>query len=80
MNFASSSAGRLPSRRKNRGVHQGSTAHAAAETATNARVRRVNGEKMSERARTVPRSFTKQAAKMALPYSVRLSPSSSITA
>jgi hypothetical protein len=51
-----------------------------AETPTKISVFNVNGEKMSPSAITVPRSFTKHAARMALPYSVTLNPSSSITA
>ncbi len=40
----------------------------------------VNGAKMRPSATTVPRSVTKQAAKIVLPYSVLLKPNSSITA
>ncbi len=43
-------------------------------------VRSVNGAKIRPRAITVPRSFTKQAARTALPKPVLLSPSSSMTA
>ena len=80
MNFVSSSETRPPYRRKNRGVRKGSTTNSTADTTTKTSVRSVNGEKMSPRARTVPRSFTKHAARMALPYSVTLNPSSSMTA
>jgi len=80
MNLASSSEGRLPRRRKNRGVNQGSRTNAAVEAPTKTSVRGVNGAKISASASTVPRSLTKQAARMALPYSVRFSPSSSMTA
>ena len=44
------------------------------------KVFRVKGEKISPRAITVPRSFTKQAASTAFPKSVTLNPSSNITA
>jgi len=40
----------------------------------------VNGAKISPSATTVPRSVTKQAARMILPYSAVLNPNSSITA
>jgi hypothetical protein len=43
-------------------------------------VRTVNGEKINPSAMTVPRSFTKHAARIALPKSVLLNPSSSMTA
>lgn len=55
-------------------------ANAAAETPTNTAVFLVNGEKMRPRAITVPRSLMKQEARIALPYSVTLKPSSSMTA
>src|SRR5574341_1446413 len=51
-----------------------------ADTTTKTRVRRLNGEKIRPSASTVPRSLTKQAARIALPNSVMLKPSSSITA
>src|SRR5271156_4158834 len=49
-------------------------------TTTKITVRMVNGEKMRPKAMTVPKSFTKQAARIAFPNSVLLRPSSSITA
>jgi len=49
-------------------------------TTTKITVRIVNGEKIRPRAMTVPRSFTKHAARIAFPNSVLLRPSSNITA
>ena len=58
----------------------GNTTNTATDTATKTSVRSVKGEKIRPSAITVPRSLMKQAARMVLPYSVVLKPSSSITA
>src|ERR1035438_7661232 len=78
--LASISETRPPYLRKKHGVRKGRAAKTATEVATKIRVLMVNGEKISPKAITVPRSLMKQAARMDLPYSVTLKPSSSITA
>src|ERR1700679_1548407 len=80
MYFASSSETRPPYFLKNHGVRNGNTAKTTTETPTKMSVLIVNGEKISPSAMTVPRSLMKHAARIALPYSVVLKPSSSITA
>src|ERR1035437_352048 len=80
MYLASSSETRPPYFRKNHGVTKGRTAKTATETTTKISVLMVNGEKINPNAITVPRSLMKQAARMDLPYSATLKPSSSITA
>src|SRR5437899_1458363 len=67
--LASSSDTRPPYLRKNHGVRNGKIAKTATHTTTKIRVLNVNGEKMRPSAMTVPRSFTKQLARMAFPYS-----------
>jgi hypothetical protein len=61
-------------------VTTGKRVKARRQTAANTRVRQVKGANMAPKARTVPRSVMKQAPRIPLPKSVRLSPVSSITA
>ena len=78
--FASSSDTLPPYFLKKRGVRKGRTTNIATLTTMKITVLIVNGEKIRPRAMTVPRSFTKQAARMAFPKSVTLNPSSNMTA
>src|ERR1035438_9360421 len=80
MYFASNSETRPPYLRKNQGVKNGSTANVATATTTKMTVLMVKGAKIRPSAITVPRSFTKQEARMPFPKSVSLKPVSSITA
>src|SRR5271170_8274866 len=59
---------------------KGRTKKTTTLTTTKTSVRNVNGAKMSPNAMTVPKSLTKQAARMAFPKSVVLNPSSNMTA
>src|ERR1039458_263960 len=79
MYFASISETRPPYFRKNHGVTNGSAPKTTTLATTKISVRMVNGAKIKPSAITVPRSFTKQAARMPLPKSVRFKPSSSMT-
>ena len=78
--FASISDARPPYFRKNFDVSDGKTAKARTQTPIKIRVLMVKGEKISPSAITVPRSLMKQAARIDLPKSVLLNPSSSMTA
>src|ERR1039457_2059971 len=80
MYFVSSSETRPPYFSKNQGVTNGRAAKTTTLAPTKINVRIVKGAKMRPSAITVPRSFTKQAARMPLPKSVRLRPNSSMTA
>jgi len=78
--LASNSETRPPYLLKNHGVRNGRPMNTTTETTRKISVFMVNGEKINPSAITVPRSLMKQAARIALPYSVTLNPSSSITA
>src|SRR5712691_6595828 len=80
MYLASSSETRPPYRRKNHGVRNGRAMKMTTLVTIKINVRTVNGEKIKPRAMTVPRSFTKHAARIPFPKLVRLNPNSSITA
>src|SRR5438105_137980 len=80
MYLASNSDTRPPYRPKNHGVRNGRTIKTRMLAMINTNVRMVNGEKIKPSAITVPRSFTKHAARIPLPKVVRLNPNSSMTA
>src|SRR5947207_93203 len=79
-NLVSSSDGRLPKRRKNHGVTNGSTAMPAMLPTTKVPVFHVNGENIRPNTITVAISVMKHAASTTLPDSVRLNPNSNMTA
>src|ERR1039458_3664784 len=78
--LASISETRPPYFLKNHGVRKGKITKTAIDTTTKISVLMVNGEKINPSATTVPMSLMKQAARIDLPYSVTLKPSSSINA
>lgn len=76
----SGSLTRPPTVRSTNRVRVGMNHIATAVTATNTASRQSRSANIPPSARTVPRSVTKQAARISLPISCRFSPDSIITA